>query len=50
LVTVGDLAVALAGVMLVLPAAVVWAEEGFLLPRRERTIPIPACAGGETGH
>jgi len=50
LVTVGDLAVALAGVMLVLPAAVVWAEEGFRLPRRERTIPIPAGAGGETGR
>jgi uncharacterized protein len=34
LVTVADLAVALAGVMLVLPAAVVWAEEGFPLPSR----------------
>jgi predicted RND superfamily exporter protein len=32
LVTVADLAVALAGVMLVLPAALVWAEEGFPLP------------------
>src|SRR4051794_4595876 len=34
LVTVADLLVALAGVMLVLPAAVVWAEEGFPLPTR----------------
>jgi hydrophobe/amphiphile efflux-3 (HAE3) family protein len=32
LVTVADLAVALAGVMLVLPAVLVWAEEGFPLP------------------
>lgn len=32
LVTVADLAVALAGVMLVLPAVLVWAEEGFRLP------------------
>jgi hypothetical protein len=31
LVTVADLLVALAGVMLVLPAAIVWAEEGFPL-------------------
>ena len=41
LVTVADLAVALAGVLLVLPAALVWAEEGFKLPslpkRAERT-------------
>jgi predicted RND superfamily exporter protein len=36
LVTVVDLLVALAGVMLVLPAAVVWAEEGFPLPARNR--------------
>ena len=36
LVTVADLLVALAGVMLVLPAAVVWAEEGFPLPARAR--------------
>ena len=36
LVTVVDLLVALAGVMLVLPAAVVWAEEGFPLPSRAR--------------
>lgn len=34
LVTVVDLLVALAGVMLVLPAAIVWAEEGFPLPAR----------------
>jgi uncharacterized membrane protein YdfJ with MMPL/SSD domain len=33
LVTVVDLAVALAGVLLVLPAALVWAEEGFALPK-----------------
>ncbi len=32
LVTVADLAVALAGVLLVLPAALVWAEEGFKMP------------------
>jgi predicted RND superfamily exporter protein len=42
LVTVVDLMVALAGVMLVLPAAVVWAEEGFPLPARSRTAPLPA--------
>jgi predicted RND superfamily exporter protein len=36
LVTVADLLVALAGVMLVLPAAVVWADEGFPLPVRRR--------------
>lgn len=36
LVTVADLLVALAGVMLVLPAVVVWAEEGFPLPSRSR--------------
>lgn len=43
LVTVADLAVALAGVLLVLPAALVWAEEGFKLPslpkRSERARP-----------
>ena len=32
IVTVADLAVALVGVLLVLPAALVWAEEGFRLP------------------
>ncbi len=40
LVTVVDLLVALAGVMLVLPAAVVWAEEGFRLPTRAATPPV----------
>ena len=40
LVTVVDLLVALAGVMLVLPAAVVWAEEGFRLPWRARPAPL----------
>jgi len=40
LVTVVDLLVALAGVMLVLPAAVVWAEEGFPLPSRTTTAPV----------
>jgi uncharacterized protein len=42
LVTVVDLLVALAGVMLVLPAAVVWSEEGFQLPWRARPAPVPA--------
>ena len=44
IVTVADLAVALAGVLLVLPAALVWAEEGFRLPslrRRQRTERAP---------
>jgi hydrophobe/amphiphile efflux-3 (HAE3) family protein len=36
LVTVADLAVALLGVMLVLPAALVWAEEGFPRPAWSR--------------
>jgi predicted RND superfamily exporter protein len=40
LVTVADLLVALAGVMLVLPAAVVWAEEGFPLPSRTSAAPV----------
>jgi predicted RND superfamily exporter protein len=40
LVTVADLLVVLAGVMLVLPAAVVWAEEGFPLPARRRPAPL----------
>jgi hydrophobe/amphiphile efflux-3 (HAE3) family protein len=40
LVTVVDLLVALAGVMLVLPAAVVWSEEGFRLPWRARPAPL----------
>jgi predicted RND superfamily exporter protein len=43
LVTVADLAVALAGVMLVLPAVVVWAEEGFPLPSRARRTPLPSA-------
>ena len=42
LVTVVDLLVALAGVMLVLPAAVVWSEEGFRLPWRARSAPLAA--------
>ena len=42
LVTVADLLVALAGVMLVLPAAVVWAEEGFPLPSRTPTQVAPS--------
>ena len=42
LVTVVDLLVALAGVMLVLPAAVVWSEEGFRLPWRARPSPLAA--------
>jgi hypothetical protein len=42
LVTVADLLVALAGVMLVLPAAVVWAEEGFPLPVRARPSQVAA--------
>jgi uncharacterized protein len=46
LVTVADLAAALTGVMLVLPAAVVWAEEGFPLPSRAREIPLPTGAPG----
>jgi hypothetical protein len=42
LVTVVDLLVALAGVLLVLPAAVVWSEEGFRLPSRARPEPLVA--------
>jgi uncharacterized protein len=48
LVTVADLAVALAGVMLVLPAVVVWAEEGFPVPSRARTAPVPSERPGES--
>jgi predicted RND superfamily exporter protein len=48
LVTVADLLVALAGVMLVLPAAVVWAEEGFPLPSRTRSVPLPSERAGES--
>jgi hydrophobe/amphiphile efflux-3 (HAE3) family protein len=60
LVTVADLAVALAGVLVVLPAALVWAEEGFPLgsgrsrPGRAGGSPAPAPygvdAGGASGH
>jgi predicted RND superfamily exporter protein len=42
LVTVADLIVALAGVLLVLPAAVVWSEEGFRLPSRARPASLAA--------
>jgi uncharacterized protein len=45
LVTVADLLVVLAGVMLVLPAAVVWAEEGFPLPARARPRPLAPSRG-----
>ena len=48
LVTVADLAVALAGVMLVLPAVVVWAEEGFPLPSRAGAAPLPSEQPGES--
>jgi len=48
LVTVADLAVALAGVMLVLPAALVWAEEGFPLPAWLR-LPERGVARGPVG-
>lgn len=40
LVTVADLAVALGGVMLVLPAVLVWAEEGFPLPSWVRALTL----------
>jgi predicted RND superfamily exporter protein len=40
LVTVADLLVALAGVLLVLPAAVVWAEEGFQLASRPGSVQV----------
>jgi predicted RND superfamily exporter protein len=45
LVTVADLAVALTGVMLVLPAALVWADEGFPLPSWLRGEPRESPAG-----
>jgi predicted RND superfamily exporter protein len=50
LVTVFDLGVALLGVLLVLPAALVWAEGGFqparmLTARFRRGRPAPADAG-----
>ena len=47
LVTVVDLLVALAGVMLVLPAAVVWSEEGFRAPHRAGAPPLHPLAAGE---
>ena len=46
LVTVVDLGVALLGVMIVLPAALVWAEEGFRVPR-PRLGPLRPAARGE---
>jgi uncharacterized protein len=55
IVTVADLAVALIGVLLVLPAALVWAEEGFRLPGARRRAaaharpPRPAPAEPGTG-
>jgi len=48
LVTVADLGVALAGVLLVLPAALVWAEEGFQLPAWLRS-DRPRLARGPVG-
>ena len=45
---VADLLVALTGVMLVLPAVVVWAEEGFPLPARTRSVPLPRERAGES--
>ncbi|MGH2980477.1 MAG: MMPL family transporter, partial [Solirubrobacterales bacterium] len=52
LVTVVDLGVALLGVMLVLPAVLVWAEEGvelgrLPLPRRRRLVARPATSERE---
>ena len=47
LVTVLDLAVALLGVMLVLPAALVWAEGGFAPPRS--VVAGGAAAGARPG-
>ena len=50
LVTVADLLVALAGVMLVLPAAVVWAEEGFPLPARARATRVAPSESALVGR
>ena len=36
------------GVLLVLPAVAVWAEEGFPLPSRTRTVPLPSERAGES--
>jgi uncharacterized protein len=47
LVTVADLGVALVGVMLVLPAALVWAEEGFAIASWR---PASRMAGPAPGH
>ena len=47
LVTVADLGVALIGVMLVLPAALVWAEEGFAISSGRRSRPVPSEAAAE---
>ena len=52
LATVIDLIVALAGVMIVLPAALLWSEQrdSLRLPRRGRAKPPePAEAGSEPG-
>jgi predicted RND superfamily exporter protein len=49
LVTVADLAVALIGVMLVLPAALVWAEQGFALPSWMRSSEPRRPASGPVG-
>ena len=52
LITVVDLSVAVAGTLLVLPAALVWAEEGFPLPswlRRSSPEPEPTGPGSFTG-
>ncbi len=45
LVTVADLGVALIGVMLVLPAALVWAEEGFAISSGRRSSPVARRTG-----
>ena len=47
LVTVADLGVALIGVMLVLPAALVWAEEGFAISPGRRSSPVPSEPAAE---
>jgi hydrophobe/amphiphile efflux-3 (HAE3) family protein len=46
LVTVADLGAALIGVMLVLPAVIVWAEEGFPLPASSRPGPVASEQAG----
>ena len=47
LVTVADLGVALIGVMLVLPAALVWAEEEFAISSGRRSRPVPSEPAAE---